>query len=142
MVHEAVRIDRNSRHSNISSLNSKSEYGRGHLPRLIVDIEAKVDVKTSSLKDFDTMNELKMKERNEGIESEESSKVDPCKTNSILNFVELFDDFETPPTAAETKPKPKLDRSGEKLFKCRQQKEIDMTQHTSFSKVRKRRRYS
>ena len=35
LVHEAVRIDRNSRDKNISSLNSKSEYGRGHLPLLM-----------------------------------------------------------------------------------------------------------
>ena len=135
LVHEAVRIDRGSRDPNISSLNSKSEFGRGNLPRLIID-EAKVGLKTSSLENDEQMTVLKIKEKNDVPETEDSSKADPSIENSNLNIV-LFENFDTPLTAAEAKPN---DVSG-KNFKCRQKK-IDTTQHTIFSKVRKRRRPS
>ena len=135
LTHEAVRIDRNSRNPNVSSLNSKSEFGRGNLPRLIID-EAKVGLKTSSLENDEQMTVLKIKEKNDVTETEDSSKVDPSIENSNLNIV-LFENFDTPLTAAEAKPN---DVSG-KNFKCRQKK-IDTTQHTIFSKVRKRRRPS
>ena len=111
---------------------SKSEFGRGNLPRLIID-EAKVGLKTSSLENDEQMTVLKIKEKNDVTETEDSSKVDPSIENSNLNIV-LFENFDTPLTAAEAKPN---DVSG-KNFKCRQKK-IDTTQHTIFSKVRKRR---
>ena len=99
LVHEAVRIDRGSRDPNISSLNSKSEFGRGNLPRLIID-EAKVGLKTSSLENDEQMTVLKIKEKNDVTETEDSSKVDPSIDNTNLNIV-LFENFDTPLTAAE-----------------------------------------
>ena len=52
-------------------------------------------------------------------------------STSTVYFVDLLtNDFDTPPTAAETKPK---DRSGGKYFKYRQ-KTIDITDLTSISK--------
>ena len=52
LIHEAVRIERSSRDLGISSLNSKSEFGRGNLPRLVVDIpeNLKVEKKRRSLR--------------------------------------------------------------------------------------------
>ena len=60
---------------------SKSEFGRGNLPRLIID-EAKVGLKTSSLKIDDQLTLFKIKENNDVTETEDSSKVDPIIENS------------------------------------------------------------
>ena len=141
LIHECIRIERNSRDSSISSLNSKCEYKRGYLPRLIIDGsengEAKVVV-NSSLKDPDELklNELKMKEKNDVTGTIDFSKDDPYK-NPIFTFVD-FNNFDVLPTAAETKPK---DGGGGKVFYESRQKN-NMTRHISFSKVRKRRRPS
>ena len=147
LVHEAVRIDRGSRDPNISSLNSKSEFGRGNLPRLVVEDsehiknERGVVVVESSPKDDDALNVKKNNERIDEPVKEVCSKDDPSSNNSILSLVDLFDknvlDIDTPPTAANYKP----NVGGEKQFHKSRQKN-DATQHSSFSKVRKRRRHS
>ena len=127
LVHEAVRIERNSRDKNISSLNSKSEYGRGHLPRLIINEPENVkvdrggDLKVDSLEVNDTVEEdIKLKEKlDEGVK-DDGSEGGPSKN--------LVDNFNALHTAAENKPN---------HYNYRQK--IAMTKHISFSKVRKRR---
>ena len=42
-MHESVRINRNSRDSSISVLNSKSEWGSNKLPRLVIEMDEKPD---------------------------------------------------------------------------------------------------
>ena len=142
IVHEAIRIDRNSRNPLIASLNSKSEFGRGNLPRLVVDIPENLKVekndvvlkKNSPLEGIDLLNEIKKKEKDDRTEKVESSEDDPSKSipnsNSNVTFVNLFNN-DTPLTAAKNKPN---NVGGvTKDFKCRQ-----TTQRSSFRKVRKR----
>ena len=133
LVHEAVRIERNSKDKNISSLNSKSEYGRGHLPRLIIDEPENVkvdrggDLKVDSLEVNDTVEEIKLKEKLDEEAKDDVSEDGPSKNNLNSN-VTFIDNFNTLHTAAENKPNP---------YKYRQK--IATTKHISFSKVRKRR---
>ena len=88
LVHEAVRIERNSKDKNISSLNSKSEYGRGHLPRLIVDepenvkIDRGDDLKVDSLEEYDTVEDVKLNEKLDKAVKDDGSEGGP----SINNF--------------------------------------------------------
>ena len=132
LVHEAVRIERNSKDKNISSLNSKSEYGRGHLPRLIVDepenvkIDRGDDLKVDSLEEYDTVEDVKLNEKLDKAEKDDGSEGGPSKNNFNSN-VTLVGNFDTL-QAAENKPN---------HYKHRQK--ISTTKHISFSKVRKRR---
>ena len=41
LIHESVRIDRNSKDKSISILNSKSEWGFNKLPRLVIEKDEK-----------------------------------------------------------------------------------------------------
>ena len=142
LVHEAVRIDRNSRDANIMSLNSKSEYGRGHLPRLTIEdsentkIGIKGCVTESSLDVQESKNVMKMKDRIVEPVKADCSKDGSGKSNFNLNHDSLnnFDALRT--AAPETKP----NNGGKYSFKYRQK--IDETKHTNLVKVRKRRRPS
>ena len=51
LIHESVRIDRNSRDNSISILNSKSEWGSNKLPRLVIERDEKLD--SGKVNDFD-----------------------------------------------------------------------------------------
>ena len=108
LVHEAVRIERNSKDKNISSLNSKSEYGRGHLPRLIVDepenvkIDRGDDLKVDSLEEHDTVEDVKLNEKLDKAVKDDGSEGGPSKNNFNSN-VTLVGNFDTL-QAAENKP--------------------------------------
>ena len=43
LIHESVRIDRNSRDKSISILNSKLEWGSNKLPRLVIEKDESVE---------------------------------------------------------------------------------------------------
>ena len=142
LIHEAVRIERNSRDLTISSLNSKSEFGRGNLPRLVIDEPEKVNLKKiDTLFDVEVNdgieNDFKMKERNEKTETVDGSKDVPSRDhlNSSFNFVDLLHkNFDTLPTAASNN-KPNIGCGGKHFNR----QKSELTRHNSSSKVRKRR---
>ena len=126
LIHEAVRIERSSRDLGISSLNSKSEFGRGNLPRLVIDEPESVKVERN-LKKIDTLvevdvddgieNELKMKEKNDKKVIVDCSTDVPSRDHfkSNFSFVDLLNkNFDTLPTAAANY-KPNIG-SGDKHF--------------------------
>ena len=142
LIHEAVRIERNSRDSTISSLNSKSEFGRGNLPRLVIDEPEKVNLKKiDTLFDVEVNdgieNDFKMKERNDKTEIVDGSKDVPGRDHlsSSFNFVDLLHkNFDTLSTAASNY-KPNIGCGGKHFNR----QKSELTRHNSSSKVRKRR---
>ena len=84
-------------------------------------------MKVDSLEEYDTVEDVKLKEKLDKAVKDDGSEGGPSKNNFNYN-VTLVDNFNTLHTAAENKPN---------HYNYRQK--IATTKHISFSKVRKRR---